>query len=199
MGLFTISWYFIKSRLNCTSYTAIASLCWNQKKVPSISLITIALWTFVEAKFSKIEIKHDALFEGRWYTGKNICQIGPNRLCILTAIFIRASCFISILVIWASTKVHKVIFTSESLGTFFWCQHILAKVVWCILIFWAKNWWFIELNLMLNSGMVWNRQILTPLVPKCNYLPPHLNTNNNNLANVILIINLLRSGNKIEE
>ena len=99
------------------------------KKVPSISLITIALWTFVEAKFSKIEIKHDALFEGRWYTGKKICQIGPNRLCILTSIFIRASCFISILVIWASTRVHKVIFTSKSLGTFFWFQHILATVV----------------------------------------------------------------------
>ena len=36
----------------------------------------------------------------------------------LLLLFKRASCFISLLVIWASTKVHKVIFTSEALGTF---------------------------------------------------------------------------------
>ena len=96
------------------------------KKAPSISLVKITLWT----PFSKIEIKHDALFEGWWYTGRNICQIGLNWLCISTAIFKRASCFISILVIWVSTKVHKVIFTSEALGTFFWFQHSFATVVY---------------------------------------------------------------------
>ena len=108
-----------KVMLSIIWITAIANLWWHQKKVPSISLIKISLWTFVEAKFPKIEIKHDALFEGWWYKGRNICQIGPNWLCILITIFKRASCFISILVIWASTKVHKVIFTSEALGTFF--------------------------------------------------------------------------------
>ena len=75
------------------------------KKVTNISLVKIALWTFVEAKFPKIEIKYDALFESWWYRGRNICQIGLN--------------FTSIWVIRASTKVHKIIFTSEALGTFF--------------------------------------------------------------------------------
>ena len=108
--------------------------------VPSNSLVKIALWTFVEAKFPKIEIKHDALFEDWWYKGRNICQIGPNWLCISTTIFKRASCFISILVIWASTKVHKVIFTSEALGTFFWCQHSLATlVVECEALNWCEG------------------------------------------------------------
>ena len=55
------------------------------------------------------EIKYDALFESWWYRGKNICQIGLN--------------FTSIWVIWASTKVHKIIFTSEALGTFIWYHH----------------------------------------------------------------------------
>ena len=41
----------------------------------------------------------------------------------------RASCFISNLENLASTKVHRAIFTSEMLGTFFWCQHRLAIAV----------------------------------------------------------------------
>ena len=93
------------------------------KKVPSISLIKIGLWTFVEAKFPKIKIKHDALFEGWWYKGRNICQIGPNWLSIST-----------------TTKIHKVIFTSEALGTFFWCQHSLATlVVECEALNWCEG------------------------------------------------------------
>ena len=92
-----------KVMLSIIWITAIANLWWHQKKVPSISLIKIGFWTFVEAKFPKIEIKHDALFEGWWYKGRNICQIGPNWLCISTTILQRSI----------------VIFTSEALGTFF--------------------------------------------------------------------------------
>ena len=111
------------------STTNVARLCWHQKKVPSASLVKMTLWTFVEAQITNIEMKHDALLK---IVVEMHSQFGP-----IWQIFLplyhqpskRASCFISILGNLASTKVHKLIFISEMLGTFFWCHHRLAIAV----------------------------------------------------------------------
>ena len=64
------------------------------------------------------------------------CQFGPiwPNLAIFMPVYHqpskRASCFISIL----GNGIHKVIFTSEMLGTFFWCHHRLAIAVHYILL-----------------------------------------------------------------
>ena len=76
----------------------------------------MTLWTFVEAQITNIEMKHDA----------NLADIS---VCVPPALK-KASCFISIL----ENGVHKVIFTSEMLGTFFWCHHRLAIAVHYILL-----------------------------------------------------------------
>ena len=49
-----------------------------QKNVPSISLVKMAQGTFGEVQITNIEIKSDALLEGRWYIGRKIRQIGAE-------------------------------------------------------------------------------------------------------------------------
>ena len=98
------------------------------KKVPSDSLVKMTLWTFVETHITNIEMKHDVLMK----IADTHSLFGPIWQIFLPVYHRpskRASCFISILENLASTKVHRAIFISEMLGTFFWCQHRLAIAV----------------------------------------------------------------------
>ena len=102
--------------------------------------------------------KHLLIFRNTWYSNLKILYVSTSYIFVLEAvpllllkieldmqsqfspiwqIFLpvyhqpskRASCFISNLENLASTKVHRANFTSEMLGTFFWCQHSFATVV----------------------------------------------------------------------
>ena len=99
------------------------------KKVPSASLVKMTLWTFVEAHITNIEMKHYALLKIAVDMHSQFSPIWQIFLPVYHQPSKRASCFISNLENLASTKVHRANFTSEMLGTFFWCQHSFATVV----------------------------------------------------------------------
>ena len=89
----------------------------------------MTLWTLVEAHITSIEMKHDALMKIAVNMHSLFGPIWQIFLPVYHRPSKRASCFISNLENLASTKAHRAIFTSEMLGTFFWCQHRLAIAV----------------------------------------------------------------------
>ena len=89
----------------------------------------MTLWTFVETHITNIEMKHDALLKIAVDMHSQFSPIWQIFLPVYHQPSKRASCFISNLENLASTKAHRAIFTSEMLGTFFWCQHRLAIAV----------------------------------------------------------------------
>ena len=99
------------------------------KKVPSASLVKMTLWTFVETHITNIEMKHDALLKIAVDMHSQFSPIWQIFLPVYNQPSKRASCFISNLDNLASAKAHRAIFTSEMLGTFFWCRHRLAIAV----------------------------------------------------------------------
>ena len=91
----------------------------------------MTLWTFVEAHITNFERKHYALLKIAVDMHSQFSPIWQIFLPVYHQPSKRASCFISNLENLASTKVHRANFTSEMLGTFFWCQHRLAIAVFC--------------------------------------------------------------------
>ena len=87
------------------------------------------LSTFVEAQIANIEMKNDLLLKIELDMHSQFSPIWQIFLPVYHQPSKRASCFISNLENLASTKAHRAIFTSEMLGTFFWCQHKLAIAV----------------------------------------------------------------------